>query len=279
MSPKKLFAVSAFALAALVAACSDTSSPTGPMPVGENGRPQFATGGPTAGVVDTGEFEVCKHGTSATFTYSVSGGPVQSVTLADGGCAVLANTETLGAGTIAVTATESADPTVVLDSIVATINSIRDPVGVRGAPITGTDTYSGTFNGDRGTLVEFYNSPVPPPPPPSCTFTVGYWKNHTTVWPAPYSPGATFYTSGKTWLQVLNTPTQGNAYYILAYQFIAATLNGTGSAPANVQQAMVDAGAYFANPAGSSLTRAQLIAMGTLLDNYNNGLLGTPHCP
>jgi len=277
MSPKTLLAAGALALVAVIAACSENSSPIAP-PQSDGQRPQLTVGGPPDGIVDTGEFEICKHGTAATFTYTVGGGSAQTVTLADGGCAVLASTPINGPGTFSVTTTESADPAVVLDSIVPTINTIFNPGGVRGSPITGTSTFTSAFNGDRGVLVEFYNSPAPPPPPPGCTFTVGYWKNHTNVWPSPYSPGATFYTSGKTWLQVLNTPTQGNAYYILAYQFIAATLNGTGGAPANVQQAMVDAAAYFANPAGSSLTRAQLIAMGTLLDDYNNGRLGVPHC-
>jgi hypothetical protein len=281
MSSAKLFAAGAFALAISVTACSDTSSPAGPS---DTGRPQLLTvGGPVTGVVDTGEFEICKHGTPATFTYSVMGGQTQSVTLADGACAVLANTATLGPGTVTVTTTEGADPTVVLDSIVATLNTIRNPVGVRGAPITGTSTYTGTFNGDRGTLVEFYNHLLPPPPPPppaGCTYTQGYWKNHAP-WPAPYSPNATFYVSGQTWVNVLKTPVKGNAYYILAYQFIAATLNGANgaSAPANVQQTMTDAAAYFANPGASSLTKADLTSMGGLLDNYNNGLLGVPHCP
>ena len=83
-------------------ACSETST----SPVGSNdlGSPLLAVGGGgTTGVVDTGEFEICKHGTAATFEYSVAGGPVQTVTLADGGCAVLASTEALGPGTVSVT--------------------------------------------------------------------------------------------------------------------------------------------------------------------------------
>lgn len=279
MSGRQVFAASALALVAVVAACSDVSSPSESLQRA-NGL-QSAVGGPTTGVVDTGEFELCKHGTTATFTYTVGSGGTQSVTLADGECAVLGTNATLGPGTFSVTTTEGNDPTVILDSIVATLNSIRDPAGTRGAPITGTSTYTGMFNGDRGTLVEFYNhlAPPPPPPPPSCTYTQGYWKNHTNVWPAPYSPNATFYLSGQTWLQVLNTPVKGNAYYILAYQFIAATLNGTGGAPSNVQQAVVTANAYFSNPSANPLSKAQLTALGGLLDDYNNGRLGTPHCP
>lgn len=278
MSPKYLSAFSALALTAALAACSDVNSPS----ADPGARPHFAIGGPTPGVVDTAEFEICKYGTSATFTYSVASGPAQSISLADGQCAVLANTRTLGKGTIQVTATETADPTIVLDSIVATTNSVLNPVGVRGAPITGTNTYAGMFNGDRGTLVEFYNSPAPPPPPPplGCTYTHGYWKNHTSAWPTPYSSSATFYTSGQSWVTVLKTPVKGNAYYILAYQYIAAVLNGANgaSAPDNVQQTMAASLAYFTNPTANPLTKSQLTTMGGLLDQYNNGLLGVPHC-
>jgi hypothetical protein len=274
MSPKNLFFASALVLAAAVAACNDASTPTGSTPGVGNG-PQFAA----TGVADTGEYELCKHGTAATFSYTVNGGSAQSVTLADGECAVLVATEIVGPGSFDVVTTEVSDPAIVLDSIVITGVTIFNTTPVRGAPITGTATSSTTINGDRGRLVEYYNS-VAPPPPDGCTATVGFWKTHLTVWPAPYTPGATFYTSGKTWIGVLKTAPLGNAYYILAHQFIAATLNGAAgaSAPANVQQALADAAAYFADPAGSTLTRAQLIAMATLLDDYNNGLLGVPHC-
>jgi hypothetical protein len=261
----------ALLLGAMVGACGETSNPTAPA----GGSPFLAT----TGVPDSGEFEICKFGTAATFDYSVDGGAVSSVSLADGACAVLASTAALGPGTFTVTVTEVADPAIVLDSIVPTINTIRDPTGVRGAPITGTSTYAQAFNGDRGVLVEFYNSPVPPPPG-GCTYTQGFWKNHTDVWPAPYSPSATFYGSGKTWLEVFNTPPKGNAYYILAHQFMAATLNQASGAsvPANVAAALADAGAYFADPVGHPLTSAQLKALAAILDSYNNGFEGVPHC-
>jgi hypothetical protein len=269
----------AFVFTLAIAACGENSSP-----VGDSGNAaQMVISNVTVGVPDSGEFEICKYGSAASFDYSVNGGAVSTVGLADGGCAVLATTLALGPGQWSVTVTEQADATIVLDSLVATINTIRDIAGVRGAPITGTSTFTGGFNGDRGVLVEFYNSPVPPPPPPGdgCTFTQGYWKNHTNVWPAPYSPSATFYTSGKTWLGVLNTPVRGNVYYIVAYQFIAATLNGANDAsvPANIATAMNTAAGYFANPGGTTLTTAELTALGALLDSYNNGLQGVPHCP
>lgn len=276
MSGRNLFTASALALVAVVAACSDNSTPSTSPSSGLG----FAVGGPTAGVVDTGEFELCKHGTSATFNYSVDGGGTQSVSLADGGCAVLASNTVLGAGNHTVSVTEVADASIVLDSIVATTNTIFNPGGTRGAPITGTATFSSPYNGDHGVLVEYYNSPAPPPPPPpSCTYTQGYWKNHTSAWPAPFSPSAPFYSSGNTWLGILNTPAKGSGYIILGYQFIAASLNGTSGAPANVQQAMVTANAYFTDPVANPLSKTQLTTLSTLLDDYNNGRLGVPHCP
>jgi hypothetical protein len=276
MTGRNLFTASALALVAVVAACSESSNNPATTSLG----PTMANVG-AVGVVDTGEFELCKHGTSGTFNYSVDGGGSQSVTLADGECAVLAANSNLGAGTHNVSVTEVADAAIVLDSIVPTKNTIFLPGGTRGAPITGTSTYASNYNGDNGVLVEFYNSPAPPPPPGGCTFTLGYWKNHLSAWPAAFSPNATFYTSGQTWIQVLNTSPKGNAYYILAHQFIAATLNvaNGATAPANIAQTLSDAATYFQNPGGSTLTKTQLTAMATLLDNWNQGLLGNPHCP
>jgi hypothetical protein len=275
--PTARYAGFTLALGIILSACGESTNPT--TPAGPGGSPLLVGAQSTVGVVDTGEFEVCKYGSAATIEYSIDGGPTNSVALADGGCAVLGTTPTLGTGNHTITTTEVADPTIVLDSMVATINTIFNPAGTRGAPITGTATFSGTFNGDRGVLIEYYNS-VLPPPPDGCTFTQGYWKNHTDVWPAPYTPDATFYGSGKTWLGVFNTPPKGNAYYILAHQFMAATLNAASGAsvPANVQTALDDAAAYFADPVGHPLTSAQLVALAAILDSYNNGLEGVPHC-
>lgn len=59
-----------------------------------------------------------------------------------------------------------------------------------------------------------------------CALSFGYWRNHTDAWPVGFDPNAIFYNSGKTWLEVLNTPPpRGNKYYILAHQYIAMVLN------------------------------------------------------
>lgn len=142
---------------------------------------------------------------------------------------------------------------------------------------------------------------VPPPPPPGegCTGTPGYWRNHTMysasgnrdeTWDEIGASGenSTFFLSGQTYLQVLNTSAGGNAYYILAFQYIAAKLNvlkGT-SYPAEVGTAIDAAETLFDTytPAqiaalkGSDALRKQFIDLGTILDNYNNGIIGPGHC-
>lgn len=119
-----------------------------------------------------------------------------------------------------------------------------------------------------------------------CTLTQGYWQRWTDRWPAGYSPDDTFYNSGQTWLDVLQTPPAGgNAYYILAHQFIAATLNvaNGATAPAEVQTALANAAAYFAaasptTPYPSGYQRSDLIAWASTLDQFNNGYIGPGHC-
>lgn len=125
--------------------------------------------------------------------------------------------------------------------------------------------------------------------PMGCTRTQGYWGNKPgVVWPVPYTRNAMFYSSGLTWQQVRDTPPkQGNAYLILAHQFIAAVLNRAAgaSAPSAVQNTINQAAAFFAS--GTTLQSCANDACGTqkswaaILDTYNNGLYpGAPAaCP
>jgi hypothetical protein len=63
--------------------------------------------------------------------------------------------------------------------------------------------------------------------------TPGFWKNHAdstsrhyaTTWDLIGGPEVEFFKTGDSWLDVLNTPPEGNAYYILANQYVAAQLN------------------------------------------------------
>jgi hypothetical protein len=125
-----------------------------------------------------------------------------------------------------------------------------------------------------------------------CTLTPGYWKTHSELGPAPYddtwaqlSGGAStpFFSSGKSYHQVLWTPPQGNAYYILAHAYIAAKLNGLNGADlSSVSSTMTSAGQFFtSHTPGSNLTKAkrtQVLGWATQLDGYNNGLIGPGHC-
>jgi hypothetical protein len=128
-----------------------------------------------------------------------------------------------------------------------------------------------------------------------CTLTQGYWKTHSEFGPAPYDDtwamlpnGANpvFFLSSKTWYQVFWTsPSGGNAYYILAHQYMAAKLNflnGASSTPA-VDAAIAWAETQFFNiytPSSnlSKSVRQQAVYYADLLDQYNKGLIGPGHC-
>ena len=97
-----------------------------------------------------------------------------------------------------------------------------------------------------------------------------------------------FFSSGLTWQQILETPPAGgNAYLILAHQYIAARLNRASgaSAPAGVQTVLHHATTFFSG--GTTLDSCGGSACGTqktwagILDTYNNGQYpGAPaHCP
>jgi hypothetical protein len=96
-----------------------------------------------------------------------------------------------------------------------------------------------------------------------------------------------FYSSGLTWQQILDTPPRGNAYIILAVQFIAAVLNRNAgaSAPQGVQDVMAAARDWFASgttlsTCGPGTCDLQKTWAATL-DVYNNGNYpgAPPHCP
>ncbi|WP_028490571.1 hypothetical protein [Thermus islandicus] len=123
-----------------------------------------------------------------------------------------------------------------------------------------------------------------------CTLTQGYWKTHSRYGPAPYDPNwarigedTAFYLSGQTYYRVLWTSPRGNAYYILAHQFIAAKLNrlnGAGTTPA-VDAALAWAESFFNSYAPGSVPAdqaSQAKAYAATLDQYNNGLIGPGHC-
>lgn len=163
------------------------------------------------------------------------------------------------------------------------------------ASITGSSTSASysidVYTGDCGTT----------PPPTGCTYTQGYWKTHSIYGPAgpandtwndvvPNGPDSLFFQSGISWIDLFKTaPKGGNAYIQLAHQYMAAWLNvkAGASVPSDVQAALSWAQTYFNESittggsynTPSNYTDAQdARKYAEILDNYNNGKDGVPHC-
>ena len=121
--------------------------------------------------------------------------------------------------------------------------------------------------------------------PTGCTLTQGYWKTHNvdakqphkqTPWPI----AETTMLCGMSWLDILETPPMGDAWYILAHQWIAASLNvasGASTTP-DVDQALADGAALLATCSVDAGDQATATAVSSVLDDYNNGLIGPGHC-
>jgi len=125
---------------------------------------------------------------------------------------------------------------------------------------------------------------LPCNPGQNCTYTQGYWKNHSDVWPLQsLTLGAVSYNASQL-LQILNRPAQGNGLVILAHQLIAAKLNiANGADPTVIQQTVVDAdtmiGGLIVPPVGSGyLSPGQTSGLTATLTEYNEGTIGPGHC-
>lgn len=173
---------------------------------------------------------------------------------------------------------------------------------------SGTETYTRTFRCDEdegthdntATIRETGQSDdarvtvTCKPPAEGCSLTQGYWKTHSkydgakkydATW-ALIGEDTAFFSSGKTWYEAISTSSAGgNAYYILAHQYIAAKLNlagGASSTPA-VTAALAGATDFFNTYTPTSMlsdaVRAQAIADAGTLADYNEGDIGPGHCP
>jgi hypothetical protein len=181
----------------------------------------------------------------------------------------------------------------------STVLSFTVPAGADSVVVQALSVGDGTDNlpASLAWVMSGLTVPTPPPPPPGeCTLTPGYWKTHSEFGPAPYDAtwallpnGAStpFFGTGKTWLQAFNTPPAGQAYWILAHAWMAATLNGLAGADTSVVAAELTQAAalldqYDGSPQPMSAitrpVRAQFVALAGTLDAYNNGLLGPGHC-
>jgi hypothetical protein len=107
-----------------------------------------------------------------------------------------------------------------------------------------------------------------------CTLSHGYWKNH----PWPDFEGEIL--CGQSWLEILWTPPQGDAWYILAHQWIGAMLNVAAGAQVigDMDELLLDAELMLEACSIAGGLRPHAIVMADELDDFNNGLLGVPHC-
>ena len=127
-----------------------------------------------------------------------------------------------------------------------------------------------------------------------CTLTQGYWKTHSSYGPAPYDvtwaiigdygEEEPFFESGNTWYSALWVSPTGDAYWILAHQYIAAYLNALSGAliTTEVEAALLAAHTWFSSygpRVSPSSDYGQLaVELSGTLDDYNNGIIGPGHC-
>jgi hypothetical protein len=158
------------------------------------------------------------------------------------------------------------------------------------------NTATFTTNDTKTTGQSSWNVHITVPCPTGCTLTQGYWKTHSVFGPAKPSdptwdllpdgcPNTPFFSSGKTWYEVFWTnPKGGNAYYILAHQYMAAKLNILAGAASTteVDAAIAWSETFFGTYGPSSqlpkAVRQQAIATAGILGSYNEGLIGPGHC-
>jgi hypothetical protein len=258
-----------------VMACSSTS--------GDGTR--FAPTGPSLDVsVPAQTARLCKSGPVGTYNFTVSNSgttntgdvlvAAPSITVTDANTPVCTTvfTRTQYAGTTTdaaavLTIVEGAAPGTTLDNITTTGSEASTPV----IDVPGRSVSVGV-NAFHSATATFYNVAEELH---GCTYTQGWYKNHTSSWPSGFSPNAPFYSSGKSWIQLYNTPPKGSQYIILAHQYMTALMNANGaSVPPAVQAAMNAAETYFSTGSGN------ISGLAEILDAYNNGLAagGPGHC-
>ena len=148
----------------------------------------------------------------------------------------------------------------------------------------GESAYAGTFKGNVEYTLQCVDDG-------GCTRTQGYWKNHEPDWSSvDLDLGGVTYSHAQA-LAILKTPSNGDASLILGHQLIAAKLNilVNGASDSAVASAVADADAWLAAnldadgalPCGvspASAEGAEATSLATVLDQYNNGIIGPGHC-
>ena len=285
----------AAAAVGLLAACDQ------PTEVGDEFSPAMVITTPIP--ANDGAVTVCKEGPAGTYNFDVTafdaGVTLTAAVAGDGTFSVDADQ----CVEIATATTAPLNLTVTETGGVANTQFLRaDIYGVApGGTQTGASPISQDFTlpvtvtfGDAGRVIVFVNQLITQD---GCTLTQGYWKTHSHRGPAPFDDtwndvgGAdAIFLHGLTYYNVLWTsPSQGNAWYILAHQYIAAILNeAAGADTSDITDELADALALLTAWSPTSLTskatgaaataRSEALELAGDLDDWNNGVTGPGHC-
>ena len=139
--------------------------------------------------------------------------------------------------------------------------------------------------GSRGLDDLVFFLPEDEPPGDGCTYTMGGYKNlaqHADRWPDSIDPFDAFpFNPSQSYIDVLNTPPRGDAWYILAHQYIAANNNVlNGADETDIAGKLAEAEALLSVGPGNvpRPQRGNYTALASLLDDFNNGDIGPGHC-
>jgi hypothetical protein len=139
---------------------------------------------------------------------------------------------------------------------------------------TGASTRS-FANIQHGTVLEYFFSPGTA----HCAGTIGWFKNQGADLVASWG---LFYSSGQTATFVLNDPPKGNAYVLLAEQYIAAFLAVGNAPPVSIASTMASSNTFFTGRAyrnTDGYAKSTLTTWSTTLENFNAGKTKDwPHC-
>lgn len=236
--------------------------------------------------VTAGDFRVCKVGSEADFTVSVTEGGNSitadnpSFSLMPGDCDLAHSDD--GGDPDEVTITESGvEDGFQLDSIVVYAVDGNGNV-TREKKVTGTNSVTGGIDaGKDGCTVVFYNSPAET----VGTGTPGYWMNHPDAWPMDeITVGGTTYSKSEA-IMYMKMPDRGDKTFTMFRALVAAKLNAANGADTScISSVISDADSWMTSwgPVGSDV-RANSNAwqmdgedLYETLDDYNNGELCAP---
>ena len=166
----------------------------------------------------------------------------------------------------------------------ATITGRYTPTTTPLSTDTITCTGYGTTSGASSQVTASDSATCTNPTGEGCTRTPGYWKNHPEEWPVEeiVIGGVTY--SKEDAIALLKTPVKKDKRRTMFNALVAAKLNVISGADASCISATISAADAWMIANGGSPVPASSEAWGIgeplylMLDNYNNGLLCTPHC-